>query len=206
MTAPRRELTTLLVLVWLLVLAWHLSQMQTQATDVAWVVKLAVKTISEVVLWTAAWAWVTQVQRGQAHLSEHIALVASACLLDEAGLSLALPWLFFTQGWPWPEGLHRLCWTALACATALAQLRVAAGALSARHLALWLAASALTLVLVMLHTWAEHNDREGIKKLPYDANLYPPWQLRLPPRDLDAGLQELWGKAWLRTAGEPTEP
>ncbi len=199
MTAPRRELATSLVLGWLLVMAWHLTQLQTQATDIAWLVKLAVRNIAEVLLWTAAWAWVTRVQRGEALLSQHVAWVAGACLLDEAGLSLAMPWLFFTQGWPWPEGLHRMCWTALACVTALAQLRLATGEIHARRIALWLAASALTLVLVALQTWAEHNDREGIKKLPYDANIYPPLVLKAPTYGLEDGLSELWTKQWLQT-------
>lgn len=200
MKTPSREMTALLVLSWLLVMGWHLSQIQMQPTDVAWLSKLAVEDIGQAALWAAGWAWVTHIQRGQAHLRSHVALVAGACLLDQVGLSLILPWVFFAQGWPWPQGFHLLSWTALICLTSLVQLRLVTRELTARRVVLWGLASTLAMGLVGLHAWADRNDREGIKMLPYEANIYPPIGSSTPHLNLDDGLKALWAKDWLRSS------
>lgn len=185
-----------LVLLWLALLFWNLGQWDTQPTDLAWIVKRAVRGITEVVLWTAAWAWVTFVLRGQSRLAEHVVVVALACLVDEAVISLGLPWLFFAMGWPWPPEMHKTLWALLACGTAYVQLTVALPKLSPKHVGLWLLASALALWLNSLQLWAEHNDREALRKLPYEANIFPPVGLGQPALDLDKGLDALWQKAW----------
>lgn len=199
MTAPKWKLGTLLVLVWLLIAVWHMSQMETQDTDIAWLAKRAVGNISEVVLWTAGWAWVTHVLRGQAALDQHIVIVGAACILDELVLSIILPYVFFAQGWPWPEGLLRLSWAVLVVLTGLVQLRLATGALTRHRLLLWLTAASMALSLVAVYTWAEQNDSEGIKQLPFSPNIYPPMFVQRPALDLDAGLKALWEKDWLKS-------
>lgn len=189
---------SVLVSAWLAVMVWHLMQWQVQPTDLAWITKLVIKNISEVVLWTAAWAWVTYVLQYQARLAFHVCIVAAACLFDEAVLKLALPWLFYAQGWPWPEGLNKLCWIVLVALTALLQIRAATGHLGARLLAPWFLAGTLAISLFSAQIWAEHNDTEAFKTLPYDANFYPPLWLSRPSHSLDRGLEELWSKAWER--------
>lgn len=187
---------SVLVSAWLTVMFWHLIQWQLQPTDLAWITKLVVKNISEVVLWTAASSWVTYVLQYQTRLALHVFIVASACLIDEAVLKLGMPWLFYAQGWPWPEGLNKLSWIVLVALTALLQMRVAVGHLNAQRLVRWFLASTLGILLFSAQIWAEHNDTEAFNKLPYDANFYPPLWLSRPSHSLDRGLEELWGKEW----------
>jgi hypothetical protein len=199
MKISRLPLTGLVIAsAWMAVMFGHLIQGQSQSTDLAWVVKLMVKNVTEVVLWTAAWSWVTFVLQYQTRLALHVCIVAAACLIDEAILKLAMPWLFYAQGWSWPEGLNKLCWIVLLVFTALLQMRVAKGHLSARLLLLWFLASTLAVSLFSAQIWAEHNDPEAIKRLPYDANFYPPLWLSRPSHSLDLGLEELWSKEWER--------
>lgn len=195
-------LAGLLVCSWLGLLLWNESQWLTQATDLAWLAKGSVKTIAQVAVWIAAWAWMSQVQRGTPQLSAHFCIAMTACLLDVGLLQLALPGLFFACAWPWPLGFYNLLWTPLVLLAALLHLRVAANGLSARLLGGWLLAATLTLVLSNVQAWAEHNDREAIKKLPYEPNLYPAsWLVSAPP-SLDTGLKFLWSGEWTPVSPE----
>ena len=188
----------LIISAWLGVMFWHLSQLHVQPTDWAWIARLAVKDIREISLWTAAWAWVTYVRRGQSRLSQHMYIVGAACLLDEAILSLAMPWAFFAMGWPWPESLDKIFWAILTALTALLQLRIAVEKLTRRLLLLWLLASTLTVAAVSTQVWSDQNDREAIKRLPYDANIFPASVLLTPSANLEQGLDELWRKSWIQ--------
>jgi hypothetical protein len=109
-----------------------------------------------------------------------------------------LPWLFYVFGWPWPALFMKMLWFALLCATALANLRIATLRLDAVRISLWLATSVTAGLLFFLQVWAEANDSDALKKLPYETNIYPPLLLKHPSADLDSGLKELWQKDWIQ--------
>ena len=202
MSWRRPMLASLLVCSWLGLLTWNESQWLTQATDLAWLAKDSVKTVAQVGVWIAGWAWVTHVQQGTPRLSAHICIAMAASVLDVAVLQVLLPGLFFALAWPWPLGFYKLLWTPLVLLAALLHLHVAANGLRARQLGGWLLAAALTLGLSNVQAWAERNDREAIKKLPYEPNLYPAsWLVSAPP-SLDAGLKSLWSGEWTPVSPE----
>lgn len=196
---PFAWLAPLLVLLWLLAAAWNLSQWLIQPSDLAWSAKLWVKDVTYVALWTSGWAWVTQVLLGRPRLAAHISLAAGISLFDELVLSLCLPWLFFALGWPWPQGLHKILWIGMVVCAGLLHLQVAAGGLNRNRIFLWALASAFALGLYLLHTWAEVNDHEALKKLPYESNIYPAVWVKPPPLALEEGLKELWARDWMAT-------
>ncbi len=186
----------LLVCSWLGLLIWNESQWLTQTADLAWLAKSSVKTISQVAVWISAWAWVTHTMRGAAHLSTHICIAMVGSLLDVGVLQVALPGLFFASAWPWPLGFYNILWTPLVLLSALLHLRVAADGLRARQLGGWLLAALLALGLSNAQAWAERNDREALKKLPYEPNLYPESWLVRAPQSLETGLKTLWSEDW----------
>jgi hypothetical protein len=183
---------------WLLVMLWQIYQWQAQESDIAWMTKLAVNNIKEVAVWIAAWAWISHVQTGRARLAEHILVVAGACLFDEVILTLVLPWMFFMFGWPWPALAMKMLWFVGLCLTALMNLKIASIRLDGVRVGLWLAASVTAGLLFFLQSWADDNDSEALKKLPYETNIYPPLWLKTPAADLETGLKELWGKDWIK--------
>lgn len=181
---------------WLFVMLWHMSQWQTQESDLAWTARLAVEKITEAALWTAAWMVFNLVHAQRSNAVLHIAIVGTACWIDEAVLSITLPWLFYAMGWPWPALAMKMVWLILICATAGLQLKVVISSLDAQQTGLWLSASTLAFALFFVHTWANENDSEAVKKLPYQANIYPSYWLSKPDADLATGLEALWNKEW----------
>lgn len=188
--------TGVILSAWLFVMLWQLSQWHTQETDLAWTARLAVEKITEAVLWTAAWVGFNLVYTHRCNAVMHIAIVGTAYWTDEVILSIALPWLFYAIGWPWPALAMKMVWLILVCATAGLQLKVVTGGLDARQLGLWLSASALAFALFFVHAWANENDSEAVKKLPYQANIYPSYWISKPDTDVATGLEALWKKEW----------
>lgn len=201
-TLNPRLLALVLVPLWLLLAVWNLSQWQTQASDLAWSAKLLVKDVTQTVLWTCAWAWVTYVLQRQSMLSVHVAIAATASIFDEVILGLAVPWLFFSLGWPWPQGLNKSLWISLVVFTALMHLRMATGPLQRKIVSLWALASTMVICVYGLQAWAEINDHEATKKLPYESNIYPAYWIKTPPLEIDDGLKALWSRNWIKV-GEP---
>ncbi len=134
-----------------------------------------------------------------------MAIVGTACLVNEAVLSIGLPWLFFVMGWPWPALVMKMVWLVLLCCTALLQLHVATGGLDRQRTGLWLVVSTVALVLYFVHAWSGENDSEALKKLPYEPNVYPAYWLVTPEADVPSGLDALWRKDWSRS-GVATDP
>ncbi len=102
------------------------------------------------------------------------------------------------MAWSWPEGLDKIFWVILAALTALLQFRIAVEKLTRSLLLLWLLASLLSIAAVGTQVWSDQNDREAIKRLPYDANIFPASILLMPSADLDQGLDALWRKSWIQ--------
>lgn len=197
---PRMWGAYLLVFLWLSLTVWDLSQWQAKPSDVAWAVKLFVKDVSQVAVWTASWAWITHTLQGQTRLSTHIFIAAGASLFNLAVLSLGIPWLFFAMGWSWPQGLHKAQWIILIIFIGLLHLRAAAGQVNRHSFILWVFGSAIAASLYGLHAWAELNDQEAVKRLPYEPNIYPSGWVKAPNLDIEEGLKELWGQGWILDA------
>ena len=203
-TAPLL-LAPALVLAWLASLALNLLPGLLRPTDTALYLELAVTEITQLSLWVAAWAWVTHTRQQRTRLAEHTALAAGAGLLDNAVLSLALPWAFFAMGWPWPAGLYDISRTALITLTALLHLTLACEGLTPRRLGLWLLASTLALGLTAANSWIEHNDSEALDSLPYQPNLYPAIWVKTPEHGIDEGLKVMW-EGWGEAQDTKTKP
>ncbi len=74
--------------------------------------------------------WVTYSVHGRPQISQNIAITATAGLVDVTVLLLAMPWLFFAMGWPWPHAFHEIMRTVLVILVALVQLRMIWGLLN----------------------------------------------------------------------------
>lgn len=196
MTYTLKTYAAFMVTAWLTVMLLHLGQWITTPTDYAWAAKLIVKNVSEAVIWTGASVWVCYVQMGRSKLWAHIAIVATACFIDEAVLAVLMPWLFFALGWPWPAGAFQLVWAAFFALTVLVQIKVCLENPGAKTIQLWAIASGIGLALASIQTWAEHNDTESLNRLPYESNIYPAVLITTPRPSLEDGLKELWGKKW----------
>lgn len=174
---------------------WYYQNYTIDTTDPAFFVKFFAERFAWISTWVAAWSWVSHVARGQALVSQHIAVTAAAALLDLCLLIIAVPWTFFALGWPWPNGLHEISRALLVSALALVQLQMAWGWLDKRLVSLWALAASMTLALVSLNNWADRNDTDALRDLPYEVNVYPAYWVAPVQQDLDQGLDELWGKA-----------
>lgn len=189
-------LATLSALSWLTVMVWNEAQWLTQFTDLAWLAKDSVKTVMHVAIWIAGWSWVTYVNQGGPRLSEHICIATAASLLDVAAFQVVLPGIFFALAWPWPMGFYKILWMPLLLVAGLLHLRVAANGLNRRQIGGWALVSALALSLSNLQGWAERNDREALKRLPYEPNIYPAAWVITPADSLDEGIKGLWANDW----------
>lgn len=183
-----------LTALWLGLMAWGLSVSITLPTDRGWAVSRFVEGVSGYALWTAGWAWVTHVLQGQSRLSSHVTIVAVAGVIDELVLSLGAPWLFFAMGWSWPQEMNQLQWGALVVATSFFNLRVACNSINRQLLGLWLLAVFVSGSLYALKIWANLNEKEALKNLPFVANIYPAFWVKTPELGVDEGLRELWGR------------
>ncbi len=186
-----------LVVIWLALQVWNLSEYYMIPSDWGWAAKALSDTLTKAVLWTAGWALATRFLQGQARLSEHIVIVAAASLIDEGILGLAMPWLFFAVGWDWPRGINELLWMLLVVATSYLNLRVACGAITRRLLGIWVLAVSMGASVFSLKTWGELNDREAAEKLPFMSNIYPATWVRTPELGVEEGLGAMWGRGSL---------
>ena len=119
----------------------------------------------------------------------------AAGLVDVTVLILALPWLFFAMGWPWPHAFHEIMRTVLVILVALVQLRMVWGFLNNQLVLVLAMGGSIALGVIGLQNWAEQNDTASLKSLPYEGNIYPPHWVAPAPSSLDRGLDELWEKA-----------
>lgn len=184
-------------------LAWLVVQVAlywpsyTSVTDAAFITESMVEEIATVATWIAVWGWLTWVEQGRARLSEHIIIASVASFIDVAILNFGIPWMFFNFGWPWPVDIHNIPKAALITLTALVHLHwVTRKGVYPRLFAIWLAASVLTMSLVVAYTWAKKNDHEAAEKLPYSPNIYPPTFIVKPEHNLQDGLAHMWKKSW----------
>lgn len=90
----------------------------------------------------------------------------AAGLVDVTVLILALPWLFFAMGWPWPHAFHEIMRTVLVILVALVQLRVVWGFLNNQLVLVWAMGGSIALGVIGLQNWAEQNDTASLKSLP----------------------------------------
>lgn len=181
---------------WLAALTAALAPGHARPGDLAHTVKLIVHDASWLALWIAAWAWVTHTRQGTARLAQHTRLAATAALIDAAVLATALPWAFFSMGWPWPPSLYEMSRTLLIATAGLLHLRLATQSLNKTRWALWLLASTVALSLMAASQWAEHNDKDALNQLNYQPNIYPATVVRTPEHGLEDGLKVMWGREW----------
>lgn len=184
-----------LVVVFLGFSAWYYQNHTLQDTDTAFFLQRFSDRLAIMCAWVAAWSWIGFVARGDAKVSQHISVTALAGLIDVCLLNMAMSWLFFAMGWPWPNSFHELTRYVLVVAIALGQLRMAWGTLTNRLVLFWAMAGCATLTYVCAINWAEQNGTESLKTLPYQVNIYPAnWTAPAEP-SLDRGLDQLWEKA-----------
>lgn len=119
----------------------------------------------------------------------------AAGLVDVTIVLLAVPWVFFAMGWPWPNAFHEILRTVLVILVALVQLRLVWGFLNKRLVLHWALASSVALGVIGLQNWAKQNDTASLKSLPYEGNIYPAYWVMPAEPSLDKGLDELWNKA-----------
>ena len=188
-------LTSVLVLAFLGVSFWYYQTYSLEITDPAFFAKTFAQRLAWMSLWVSAWSWVSYSVHGRGQIRQNIAITAAAGLLDVTVLVLAVPWLFFVMGWPWPHAFHEIMRTVLVILVALVQLRVVWGFLNNQLVLVWAIAGSIALGVIGLQNWAEQNDTASLKSLPYEGNIYPPYWVAPAPSSLDRGLDELWEKA-----------
>ena len=188
-------LATALVVAFLGITFWYYQNYTLQITDPAFFAKNFVKRFALMSAWVAAWSWISHVTSGRTLVSKYIAVTAAAGLVDVSLVIVAMPWLFFAMGWPWPHAFNEITRTVLVIALALIQLRMATGKLNKRLVLLWAMAGSIALGLVSLNNWADQNGTESLKELPYEVNIYPAYWIAPAEPSLDRGLDQLWNKA-----------
>ena len=186
-----------LILIWLAAQLWVYLPSYSSVTDAALITKLMVEEIAILACWISVWSWVTWQEQGRTRLAEHTIIAAGASIIDAAVLNYAIPWMFFSFGWPWPNDMHNTPKAALITLAVLIHLHMASrNGLNRRLFALWLAGSVLAMVLVTADTWAKKNDQSAAEKLPYSPNIYAPAFVVTPEHKLREGLEHMWSKAW----------
>jgi hypothetical protein len=188
-------LTSVLVLAFLGVSFWYYQTYSLEITDPAFFAKTFAQRLAWMSVWVAAWSWVSYSVLGRGQIRQNIAITAAAGLLDVTVLVLAVPWLFFVMGWPWPHAFHEIMRTVLVILVALVQLRMVCGFFNQRLVLVWAIAGSISLGVIGLQNWAEQNDTASLKSLPYEGNIYPAYWVAPAPSSLDRGLDELWEKA-----------
>ena len=184
-----------LVVLFLGFTAWYYQNHTLQDTDTAFFVQRFSDRLAIMCAWVAAWSWIGFVARGDAKVSQHMAVTALAGLIDLCLLNLAMSWLFFAMGWPWPNSFLELPRAVLVVLIALVQLRMAWGRLTKRLVLFWAMAGCAALTYVGAINWAEQNGTESLKTLPYEINIYPAYWSAPAEPSLDRGLDQLWKKA-----------
>jgi|GEM_PF-1459533 len=174
---------------------WFYQTFSLEITDPAFFAKTFAQRLACMSAWVAAWSWVSGSVFGRAQISQNIALTAAAGLVDVTVLLLAVPWLFFAMGWPWPHAFHEIMRTLLVILVAWVQLRMVWGLLHKQLVLVWAMAGSIVLGIVGLQNWAEQNDTASLKSLPYEGNIYPAYWVAPAPVSLDRGLDALWKKA-----------
>jgi len=174
---------------------WYYQTYSLEITDPAFFAKTFAQRLAFMSAWVAAWSWVSYSVRGRAQISQNIAITAAAGLVDVTVLLLAVPWLFFAMGWPWPHAFHEIMRTVLVIMVALVQLRMIWGLLNKQLVLVWAMGSSIALGVVGLQNWADQNDTASLKSLPYEGNIYPAYWVAPAPASLDRGLDDLWKKA-----------
>lgn len=186
-----------LMLTWMAAQLWVYLPTFSSVTDAAFITKLMVEEIANLVVWISAWSWVTWQVNGRTRLTEHTTIAAGASFIDAAVLNYGIPWMFFNLGWPWPNDMHNTPKTVLIALTVLIHLHIASRkGLNRRLFALWLAGSVLAMGLVSADTWSKKNDQAAAEKLPYSPNIYTPTFLIKPEYNLRDGLEHMWKKDW----------
>jgi hypothetical protein len=188
-------LASALVLALLGMSFWYYQTYSLEVTDPAFFAKTFAQRLAFMSAWVAAWSWVSYSVRGRAQISQNIATTAAAGLVDVTVLLLAVPWLFFAMGWPWPHAFHEIMRTVLVILVALVQLRMIWGLLNKQLVLVWTMGSSIALGVVGLQNWADQNDTASLKSLPYEGNIYPAYWVAPAPASLDRGLDGLWEKA-----------
>lgn len=188
-------LTSVLVLAFLGASFWYYQTYSLEITDPAFFTKTFAQRLTWMSVWVAAWSWVSYSVHGRGQISQNVAITAAAGLVDVTVLVLAVPWLFFAMGWPWPHAFHEIMRTVLVILVALVQLRVVWGFLNNQLVLVWAIAGSIALGVIGLQNWAEQNDTASLKSLPYEGNIYPAYWVAPAPSSLDRGLDELWEKA-----------
>lgn len=188
-------LASALVLAFLGMSFWYYQTYSLEVTDPAFFAKTFAQRLAFMSAWVVAWSWVTYSVHGRAQISQNIAITATAGLVDVTVLLLAMPWLFFAMGWPWPHAFHEIMRTVLVILVTLVQLRMIWGLLNKQLVLVWAMGSSIALGVVGLQNWADQNDTASLKSLPYEGNIYPAYWVAPAPASLDRGLDELWEKA-----------
>lgn len=188
-------LASTLVVAFLGMSFWYYQTYSLEITDSAFFAKTLAQRLACMSAWVAAWSWVSYSVFGRAQISQNIAITAAAGLIDVAVLIVALPWLFFVMGWPWPHSFHEIMRTVLVILVALVQLRMVWCLLDKQLVLVWAMGGSLAMGVMGLQNWAEQNDTASLKRLPYEGNIYPAYWVAQVPASLDRGLDELWEKA-----------
>jgi hypothetical protein len=192
---PVPALASALVLAFLGMSFWYYQTYSLEVTDPAFFAKTFAQRLALMSAWVVAWSWVSYSVHGRAQISQNIVITAAAGLVDVTVLLLAVPWLFFAMGWPWPHAFHEIMRTVLVILVALVQLRMIWGLLNKQLVLVWAMGSSIALGVVGLQNWADQNDTASLKSLPYEGNIYPAYWVAPAPASLDRGLDELWDKA-----------
>ena len=191
-------LASTLVVAFLGMSFWYYQTYSLEITDPAFFAKTFAQRLACMSAWVAVWSWVSYSVFGRAQISQNIAITAAAGLVDVTVLILALPWLFFAMGWPWPHSFHEIMRTVLVILVAFVQLRMVWGLLNKQLVLVWAMGGSIALGVIGLQNWAEQNDTASLKSLPYEGNIYPAYWVAPTPSSLDRGLDELWEKAgWM---------
>ena len=188
-------LTSALVAAFLGMSFWFYQTYSLEITDPAFFAKTFAQRLACMSAWVAFWSWFSYSINGHAQISQNIALTAAAGLVDVTIVLLAVPWVFFAMGWPWPNAFHEILRTVLVILVALVQLRLVWGFLNKRLVLHWALASSVALGVIGLQNWAKQNDTASLKSLPYEGNIYPAYWVMPAEPSLDKGLDELWNKA-----------
>ena len=174
---------------------WYYQTYSLEITDPAFFANTFAQRLAWMSVWVAVWSWFSYSVKGHAQIRQNITLVAAAGLVDVIIHLLAVPWLFFVMGWPWPNAFHEILRTVLVILVALVQLRLVWGFLNKRLVLLWTLAGCVALGVIGMQNWAEQNDTASLKSLPYEGYLYPAYWVIPAEPSLDMGLDELWKKA-----------
>jgi hypothetical protein len=174
---------------------WYYQTYSLEITDPAFFAKTFAQRLAWMSAWVAVWSWFSYSINGHAQIRQNIALTAAAGLVDVTIVLLAVPWVFFAMGWPWPNAFHEIMRTVLVILVALVQLRLVWGFLNKRLVLLWALAGCVALGVIGLQNWAEQNDTASLKSLPYEGNIYPAYWVMPAEPNLDTGLDELWNEA-----------